>query len=128
MIKTDQSVTPEYLAWLDSIGPRHGVGGNEAWNARQPEIDDLRLYALQLEESFGSLGLERDNLRARVAELERIQAQALEALEQAKAITVYTNPEDEAGEFGCCQERTYKGHAKDCYLVAAITAIEQKGN
>ena len=31
--QTDQSVTPEYLEWLDSIQPRHGVGGNEAWNA-----------------------------------------------------------------------------------------------
>lgn len=31
--QTNQSVTPEYLEWLDSIQPRHGVGGNEAWNA-----------------------------------------------------------------------------------------------
>jgi len=29
--KTDQSVTPEYLAWLESLYPaRNGVGGNEA--------------------------------------------------------------------------------------------------
>ena len=41
-IKTDKSVTPEYLAWLESIGPRAGVGGNEVWNARQAEIADLR--------------------------------------------------------------------------------------
>ena len=32
--KTDQTVPPEYLAWLESLYPeRNGVGGNEAWNA-----------------------------------------------------------------------------------------------
>lgn len=30
---TDDSVRFEYLEWLASIQPRHGVGGNEAWNA-----------------------------------------------------------------------------------------------
>jgi hypothetical protein len=30
---TDQSVPKEYLDWLDSIRPREGIGGNEAWNA-----------------------------------------------------------------------------------------------
>jgi hypothetical protein len=29
----DDAVTPEYLAWLEAIYPRHGVGGNVAWNA-----------------------------------------------------------------------------------------------
>lgn len=32
--ETDSSVTPEYIAWLESLYPaRNGVGGNEAWNA-----------------------------------------------------------------------------------------------
>jgi len=29
----DDSVTAEYLAWLESNHPRHGLGGNVAWNA-----------------------------------------------------------------------------------------------
>lgn len=29
----NSAVTPEYLDWLESIYPRFGVSGNEAWNA-----------------------------------------------------------------------------------------------
>lgn len=29
----DQSCTPAFLHWLDTIAPREGVGANEAWNA-----------------------------------------------------------------------------------------------
>lgn len=31
--KTDPSVTQEFLAWLDTVRHRNGVGANEAWNA-----------------------------------------------------------------------------------------------
>ena len=60
--QTDQSVTPEYLEWLDSIQPRHGVGGNEAWNAgvawakAQPQQEPVAFYVYKPTLPRGNLG------------------------------------------------------------------------
>lgn len=51
---------------------------------------------------------------------------ALAALEELKGTVTYAHRDDECGAFVCCGEVSYKGHAKDCYLMTALNALREE--
>ena len=84
-MSTDQTVTPAYLEWLESVKSRNGIGGNEAWNAgvawqalAQP-VPDVSAVMDERDELRFQRDLSRELVReqaARIAELEQGQARA----------------------------------------------------
>lgn len=67
-------------------------------------------------------------LRAKLEAKDKALGLAKDALEAVRCSTVYAHEDDEAGDHGCCGERSYEPHATDCWThlrTKALLAIKE---